>query len=136
MRRIGILLNAAADDLKFQTWVEAFLQGLGQLGWTIGRNVRIDTRWTAANPAEIRRHAAELAALAPNVILAHGTSTVGPLLLPLLLTEQIAHLRPFPIVFAWEIARCIQEGRHAVRPNASHMEVEEGQGAPVRAPSA
>ena len=56
--------------------------------------------------------------------------------LPLLLTEQIAHLRPFPIVFAWEIARCIQEGRHAVRPNASHMEVEEGQGVPVRAPSA
>ncbi len=105
VRQIGILLNAAADDLKFQTWVEAFLQGLGQLGWTIGRNVRIDTRWTAANPAEIRRHAAELAALAPNVILAHGTSTVGPLLLPLLLTEQIAHLRPLPIVFAWEIAR-------------------------------
>jgi putative tryptophan/tyrosine transport system substrate-binding protein len=80
VRQIGILLNAAADDLKFQTWVEAFLQGLGQLGWTIGRNVRIDTRWTAANPAEIRRHAAELAALAPDVILAHGTSTVGPLL--------------------------------------------------------
>jgi ABC transporter substrate binding protein len=50
------------------------------LGWTIGRNVRIDTRWATANAADIRRHAAELAALAPDVILAHGSSTVGPLL--------------------------------------------------------
>jgi putative tryptophan/tyrosine transport system substrate-binding protein len=80
MRRIGILLNAAADDSKFQTWVGAFLQGFGELGWTIGRNVRIDTRWTGVNAAETRRHAAELAALVPDVILAHGTSTVGPLL--------------------------------------------------------
>jgi len=109
--------------LKFQTWVEAFLRGLGQLGWTIGRNVRIDTRWTAANPAEIRRHAAELAALAPNVILAHGTSTVGPLLLPLLLTEQIAHLRPLPIVFAWEIAREAKtpQTRHAASASPGTM---------------
>ena len=55
-------------------------RGWQQLGWTIGRNVRIDTRWATANAAEIRRHAAELAALAPDVILAHGASTVGPLL--------------------------------------------------------
>ena len=80
MRRIGILLSAAADDLQFQTWVGAFLQALALLGWTIGRNVRIDTRWATTNAAEIRRHAAELAALAPDVILAHGTSTVGRLL--------------------------------------------------------
>ena len=80
VRRIGILLNAAADDPQFQTWVAAFLQALGLLGWTIGRNVRIDTRWAGANAAEVRRHAAELAALAPDVILAHGGSTVGPLL--------------------------------------------------------
>jgi putative ABC transport system substrate-binding protein len=80
MRRIGILLNAAADDPQFQTWVGAFLQALALLGWTIGRNVRIDTRWAGANAAEVRRHAAELAALAPDVILAHGGSTVGPLL--------------------------------------------------------
>ena len=57
-----------------------FLQGLQQSGWTIGRNVRIDTRWATANVADIRRHAAELAALAPDVILAFGASTVGPLL--------------------------------------------------------
>ena len=50
------------------------------MGWTIGRNVRIDTRWATANAAEIRRHAAELVALAPDVILASGTSTVGALL--------------------------------------------------------
>src|SRR5207245_1313490 len=80
VRRIGILLNAAADDSQFQTWVGAFLQALALLGWTIGRNVRIDTRWAGANPAEVRRHAAELIALAPDAILAHGGSTVGPLL--------------------------------------------------------
>jgi putative tryptophan/tyrosine transport system substrate-binding protein len=80
VRRVGILLAAAPNDIEFQAWVGAFLQGLGQLGWTIGRNVRIDTRWATTNPAEIRRHAAELAALAPDVILASGTSTVGPML--------------------------------------------------------
>jgi len=77
MRRIGILLPAAADDPEYQARVGAFLQALGQLGWTIGRNVRIDIRWAAANPAEVRRHAAELVAVA---FLAHGASTVGPLL--------------------------------------------------------
>ena len=80
VRRIGVLIPAAADDAEFQTRVGAFLQALALLGWTIGRNVRIDTRWAAANAAEIRRHAAELAALAPDVILAHGAATVGPLL--------------------------------------------------------
>jgi ABC-type uncharacterized transport system substrate-binding protein len=80
MRRIGVLLPAAADDSQFQTWVGAFLQGLGQAGWTIGRNVRIDTRWATANAAEIHRHAAELVALAPDVILAQGSTTVGLLL--------------------------------------------------------
>ena len=75
-----MLLPATADDPRFQTWVGAFLQGLGQLGWNIGRNVRIDTRWATANADDIRRHAAELAALAPDVVLAHGGSTVGPLL--------------------------------------------------------
>jgi putative tryptophan/tyrosine transport system substrate-binding protein len=60
MRRIGIILPAAADDADFQTWAGAFLRGVGQLGWTIGRNVRIDTRWATTNAAEIRKHAAEL----------------------------------------------------------------------------
>jgi putative ABC transport system substrate-binding protein len=90
MRRIGMLLPAAADDPEFQTRVGAFLQGLQQLGWAIGRNVRLDTRWATTNGADIRRHAAELVALAPDVILAHGSSTVGPLL-------QVS--RTVPIVF-------------------------------------
>jgi putative ABC transport system substrate-binding protein len=80
MRRIGVLLGATADDVEFQAWVGAFLQGLQQAGWSIGQNVRIDTRWASSNAAGIRKHAAELVALAPDVILAHGASTVGPLL--------------------------------------------------------
>jgi putative ABC transport system substrate-binding protein len=80
VRRIGILLPAAAGDSAFQTRIAAFLRELQQLGWNDGRNVRIDTRWATANAAEIRRHAAELVALAPDVILAHGAPTVGPLL--------------------------------------------------------
>ena len=80
MRRIGILLPAAADDPIFQARVGAFLQELALLGWAIGRNLRIDTRWGAADAAQIRRHAAELAALAPDVILAFGSSTVAPMM--------------------------------------------------------
>ena len=90
MRRIGVLLAATADDPEYQARIGAFLQGLALLGWTIGRNVRIDTRWATPNAAEIRRHAAELVALAPDVILAHGASTVGPLL---------QATRTLPIVF-------------------------------------
>jgi ABC-type uncharacterized transport system substrate-binding protein len=80
MRRIGVLLPASSDDAEFQVRVGAFLQGLGQMGWVLGRNLRIDTRWATTDVADIRRHAAELVALAPDVILAHGVSTVGPLL--------------------------------------------------------
>src|SRR5262245_52660292 len=70
VRRIGVLLPAAADDPEFQARVGAFMQGLALLGWTIGRNVRIDTHWAGANVDNIRRHAAELVELAPDVILA------------------------------------------------------------------
>jgi putative ABC transport system substrate-binding protein len=80
MRRIGVLMPAAADDAVFQARVAAFHQGLALSGWTIGRNVRIDTRWATADADSIRRHAAELVALAPDVILAYGAATVGPLL--------------------------------------------------------
>jgi putative ABC transport system substrate-binding protein len=90
MRRIGVLLPAAADDAEFQARVGAFQQGLALLGWTIGRNVRIDSRWATANVAEIRRHAAELVALAPDIILAHGDTAVGALL-------QVT--RTVPVVF-------------------------------------
>jgi putative tryptophan/tyrosine transport system substrate-binding protein len=80
MRRIGVLLPAARDDAEQQSWLGAFLQGLAQSGWITGRNIRIETRWTKFDPEETRKYAAELVALAPDVILAAGTSTVGPLL--------------------------------------------------------
>src|SRR5262249_48995964 len=69
-----------SDNPQFQARVGAFLQGLQQSGWTIGHNVRMEFRWATHDAAAIRRHAAELVALAPDVILAHGASTVGPLL--------------------------------------------------------
>jgi putative ABC transport system substrate-binding protein len=80
MRHIGVLMPATSDSSAFQAWVGAFQQALAQLGWTIGRNVRIETRWATGDAADIRRHAAELVALAPDVILAYGSSTVGPVL--------------------------------------------------------
>jgi putative ABC transport system substrate-binding protein len=79
MRRIGVLMPAAADDTEFQTRIGAFQQALALLGWTIGRNARIDIRWATANASEIRRHAAELVALAPDVLLATGAPhRLGP----------------------------------------------------------
>jgi putative ABC transport system substrate-binding protein len=81
MRHIGVLMAAAADDPEYQARVGAFQQGLALLGWTDSRNARIDTRWATTNADDIRRQAAELAALAPDVILAAtGTTTVAPLL--------------------------------------------------------
>jgi putative ABC transport system substrate-binding protein len=80
VRLIGVLLPIAKDDPDYQPWVGALRQALQELGWVDGRNVRIDIHWATTNPAEIRRQAAELAALAPDVILAPGTSTVGPLM--------------------------------------------------------
>ena len=92
MRRIGVLMITAADDPEGQARISAFLQGLHQLGWTDGRNVRLDYRWTAANADEIRKYATELVALAPDVILATGASTMGPLL---------QATRAVPIVFVY-----------------------------------
>jgi len=80
MRRIALILPAAADDAEFQTWVGAFLQALAQLNWTIGRNLRVDIHWATPSAANIRKQAAEVVALAPDVIVAAGTSTVGPIL--------------------------------------------------------
>jgi putative tryptophan/tyrosine transport system substrate-binding protein len=80
MRLIGILLGIAKDDPDYQPWISAFRQALQELGWIEGRNVRMDVRWATADPGEIRKQAAELVALAPDVILAPGTTTVGPLM--------------------------------------------------------
>jgi putative ABC transport system substrate-binding protein len=80
VRRIGVLHTTGADNLDGQARNAAFLQRMQQLGWNEGRNVRIDTRWAAADADRIRSYVAELVALAPDVILASGSATVGPLL--------------------------------------------------------
>src|SRR5438034_4738606 len=90
MRRIGVLMSLAADDSESSARLTAFVQGLQQLGWTDGRNVRIDTRWAAGDADRGRKYAAELVALAPDVILASGGSVAGRLL-------QVT--RTVPIVF-------------------------------------
>jgi len=90
VKRIGIQSTLAADDAVAQTRNAAFFQALQQLGWTIGRNVQLDARWGSIDRNISRRYAAELVALAPNVILATGSMTVGPLL---------QTTRDIPIVF-------------------------------------
>jgi putative tryptophan/tyrosine transport system substrate-binding protein len=91
MRRIGVLVPSAADDPEFQARMTAFVQGLAQLGWVNGRNVRIDTRWGVADADRIRKYAAELLALAPDVILTISSAALAPL-------RQAT--RTVPIVFA------------------------------------
>jgi len=90
MRRIGVLMTLAADDPEGQARLTAFVQGLQELGWTDGRNVQIDYRWPAGDAERIRRYAAELAALAPDIILAGGGAVVPSLL---------QATRTIPIVF-------------------------------------
>jgi ABC-type uncharacterized transport system substrate-binding protein len=78
--RIGLLMSTAEDDAQSSARIAAFVQGLAQLGWTEGRNLRIDSRWGAGDADRSRRYAAELVALAPDVILASGGSVLAPLL--------------------------------------------------------
>jgi putative ABC transport system substrate-binding protein len=80
VRRIGVLLPVTAEDPVGQARVVAFLGGLQQLGWTDGRNVRIDLRWSAGKADHAQRYAAELAALAPDVLMTPGSSTLAPML--------------------------------------------------------
>ena len=80
MRRIGVLMNLAADDTEAQARLAAFSQGLQELGWTVGRNVQIDYRWGAADPNHIPKGALELVALAPDVIMATSSPATAALL--------------------------------------------------------
>src|SRR5262245_28846147 len=80
MRRIGVLMNLTADDPESQRRVVAFVQQLQQLGWTDGRNLRLDARWSAGDAERIRKNTAELVALAPDVIVAEGSASLAPLL--------------------------------------------------------
>jgi putative ABC transport system substrate-binding protein len=90
VRRIGVLTGLAANDPEGQARIAAFLQGLEESGWSVGRNVRIDIRWSAGNAADTRKYAAELVALAPDIILASTTPAVAALL---------QATRTIPIVF-------------------------------------
>jgi putative tryptophan/tyrosine transport system substrate-binding protein len=90
IRRIGVLMNQAADDPEAPPRVSAFAQGLQERGWTVGGNIRIDYRWGAGDVDRFRKYAAELVALAPDVILATASSIVGAL-------QQAS--RAVPIVF-------------------------------------
>ena len=91
MRRIGVLFSTAADDPESPARTASFLQGLQQLGWIEGRNLRIDIRWAAGDAELYRKYAAELVALAPDIILASSSPTVAALQ---------AATRTVPIVFA------------------------------------
>ena len=91
VRRVGVLMALTADDPQGEARVAALANGLQQLGWTVGHNLRIDTRWAAASAADTRKYADELVALAPDVIVANGAAAVSPLL---------QATRTIPIVFA------------------------------------
>ena len=91
MRLIGTLWPFSADDAQSKTRLAALLEGLRQLGWTEGRNLRIEARWFAGDPDDNRKNAAELVALGPDLIFASGSATAGPLL---------QATRTIPIVFA------------------------------------
>jgi putative ABC transport system substrate-binding protein len=80
MRRVGVLMPADLDDPDAQDRLAAFQRTLQQLGWTDGRNLRIDYRWSTSDPQSMRKNAAELVQLAPDVILANGSASMGPLL--------------------------------------------------------
>jgi putative tryptophan/tyrosine transport system substrate-binding protein len=90
VRRIGVLMSTAADDAQGQAWSAAFAQGLQQLGWEVGGNIRIDYRWGAGDTDRFRKYAAELVALGPDVILGTAASIVAAL-------QQVS--RTIPIVF-------------------------------------
>jgi len=79
VRRIAVLMNLGSDDPQSKVRIAAFIQGLQQLGWTDGSDMRIETRWSMGDPDRARRYATELVTLAPDVILADGGTTVGPL---------------------------------------------------------
>jgi putative ABC transport system substrate-binding protein len=97
MRRIGVLMNLGSDDAEGQARNAAFLQGLQELGWTVGRNVRIEYRWGAGDAELFRRHASELVALAPDVILAGGGAVVPSLLQATRTVPIVFTGTPYPV---------------------------------------
>jgi putative ABC transport system substrate-binding protein len=104
MRRIGVLMNLPSDDAEGQARLAAFLQGLQEAGWAVGRNVRIDLRWGGGDADHFRKQAAELVALAPDVLFASGIPAAAPLL---------QATRIMPVVFA-QVVDPVGAGRSQV----------------------
>jgi putative ABC transport system substrate-binding protein len=112
VRRVGVLMSRAADDPEEQARLSAFRQGLQELGWTDGRNVRIDYRWAAADAGRSRTYAAELVALAPDVILASASASVASLL-QTTRTVPIVFVNIIDPVGAGYVARLARPGGNA-----------------------
>src|SRR5215471_2943386 len=94
MRRVGVLMNIPADEQEAQLYMAAFQQGLQELGWTVGRNLRIDHRWGPSDAARLRQQVAELVALKPDLILTAGANVA----------EVVRQVNPtVPVVFAQSI---------------------------------
>src|SRR5262249_49972549 len=112
IRRVGVLMNFTPDDAAAQPRLTRFLQRLQELGWTEGRNLHVDVRWGAGDALGIRQAAAELVALAPDVILATGSPTTGPLL---------QATRTIPIVFV-QVVDPVGAGfiKQLARPGGNH----------------
>jgi ABC-type uncharacterized transport system substrate-binding protein len=123
-RRVGALMSVAAEDPEGQARLAAFLQGLQEFGWVVGRNLHVDVRWTAGRAEDIRRYATELIGLTPEVVLASGGSVVGPLLqvtptIPVVFTQT-----PDPVAAGF-VNNLARSGRNAT----GFTQVEYGAGA-------
>ena len=96
-RRIGVLMPHAQDNPVGPPRIAALLQGLQELGWVVGRNTEIEVRWAGPHAEDIRKHAAELAARAPDVIVANGSVAVGPLLQATRIVPIVFVIVPDPV---------------------------------------
>jgi putative ABC transport system substrate-binding protein len=113
MKHLAALMNETADNPEGQSRFAAFLQGLQEAGWAVGRNLRIDIRWGAGDIDRLRRYAAELVSLAPDVILSQGSSTLKPLLQA---TRTVPICSRLPAILSAPVSSTVSPGPAATRP--------------------
>src|SRR3974390_1392723 len=113
MRRIGVLMGLAATDAEGQARFAAFLQGLQEFGWAVGRNVIIDTRWSTGNNTDFRKYAMELVALGPDVILAYSSAAVAPLVQMTVRVQLCLRISPIQLALVMSTA---WHGRAVILP--------------------